>query len=138
MSELPDNIKRIDVLRLEKAIQKPCDCMTYHYLIDSANKLVYCRDCGAIVDPFTALQRIAFHYEHLGDQVQGLLDQRKAIVNWKPWLLVFRNLESEYRGGKMLPCCPDCGKPFYFEKIKAWYNRQLYEKQKERERDNSQ
>lgn len=134
MSELPDNIKRIDVLRLERAKQKPCDCHTYRYSIDNENKLVYCQDCGGIVDPFEALRKIADRKEDFVKQSEYLLKQRKEIVNWKPWLIVFRDLESQYRGGKMLPCCPECGKPFYFEKIRAWYNRKLFEKQRERER----
>jgi hypothetical protein len=138
MSELPDNIKRIDVLRLERAKQKPCDCRTYRYEIDNANKLVYCRDCGAIIDPFTALWNLAWHYEHLGDQVQSLLEQRKQIANWKPWLLVFRELESRYRSKEMLPCCPECHKPFYFERINTWTNRRMEElrNKKESEADN--
>jgi hypothetical protein len=134
MSELPDNIKRIDVLRLEKAKQKPCECHTYHYDIDNANKLVYCRDCGAIVDPFQALWNLAYHYECLGDQVNSLLEQRKEIVNWKPWLLVFRKLESSYRSKENLPCCPECGKPFYFEQIRNWTNRKMEEIRREREK----
>jgi hypothetical protein len=125
--KLPDNIKRIDVLKLEKAKQKSCQCHTYQYSIDNENKLVYCRECGAIVDPFTALWNLTWHYECLGDQVENLLNQRKEIVNWKPWLLVFRELESRYRSKEMLPCCPECRKAFYFEKINMWTNRKLEE-----------
>jgi len=125
LSELPDNIKRIDVLKIEKAIQKPCRCYKYRYLIDVENRLVYCQDCGAIVDPFDAFKNLAYHYEDLGKQVEYLFEQWKQIINYKPWLLVFRDLESQYRSGKMLPRCPECGKAFFFEHIKSWTNRKM-------------
>lgn len=134
MSELPDSIKRIDVLRLEKAMQKPCNCFTHKYLVDSQNRLVYCQDCGAIVDSFEALKNLAWYYQGLGEQVEYLLKQRQDIVNWKPWLIVFRSLESQYRSGKALPCCPECNKPFYFEKINSWTSRELHEKRKAKEK----
>ncbi len=135
MGELPDNIKRIDVLKIEKAKRKLCNCYTHRYIIDNGNKLVYCQDCGAIIDPFEALSGLAFHYEHLGDQVNSLLEQRREIVNYKPWLMTFRSLESQYRGKTMLPCCPSCLKPFFFEEINAWSNRQMEELRRKKEKE---
>jgi hypothetical protein len=135
MSDLPDNIKRFDILKVEYAKKKLCECYgTPHYTIDSVNRLIYCDKCGGIVDSFEALKKIANNYAEFAEQSEYLLKQRKEIVNWKPWLIVFRDLESRYRSKEMLPCCPECRKPFYFEKIKAWYNRKLHEKQVERER----
>lgn len=134
MSDLPDNIKRFDVLKVEYAKEKLCECYTPKYEIDYQNRLVYCRDCGAIIDSFEALFNLCMHYDRVSDQVKNLLEQRKEIVNWKPWLLVFRSLESQYRSKEMLPCCPECGKPFYFEQISSWTNRKMEEKRRERER----
>lgn len=133
MGELPDKIKRIDVLRVEYGKRKLCECRNPEYEIDYKNKLVTCK-CGAIVDPFEALYNIALHYERLGDQVQNLLEQRKQIINYKPWLLTFRELESSYRSGKMLPCCPNCGEGFYFETIRGWTNRKIYDARKAAEK----
>ena len=42
---------------------------------------------------------------------------------------------TDRRGGKMLPMCPNCSEPFYFERVCSWTNRQLYEKRKEREKE---
>jgi hypothetical protein len=127
MSELPDNVKRFDILKVEYARKKLCQCREPHYEIDYRNRLVYCTDCGAIVDPFDVLNYLATHYNRISSQVEGLLEQRKEILNWKPWLLSFRKLESEYRGGKMLPCCPVCNEPFYFERIVSWVDRKMVE-----------
>jgi len=133
MSELPDNIKRFDVLKVERSLEKLCQCYkTPNYTIDSRNRLVYCDDCGAIIDPYEALTKISNHYEEFAEQSKYLLEQRKQIINWKPWLLVFRNLESQYRSKEMLPCCPECRKPFYFEKINTWVSRKMEELRKER------
>ena len=135
MSELPDIIKRFDILKIERSIQKLCQCYgTPHYTVDTSNRLVYCDDCGAIVDPFEALKRIADSKDEYARHTQYMLDQRREIVNYKPWLLVFRNLESHYRSKEMLPCCPNCREPFYFENIDIWHSRKLYERQKEHER----
>lgn len=54
--------KRIDVLRIEYGRRKLCQCSESHYEIDCANRLVYCTNCGAIVDPFDALIRLAQQY----------------------------------------------------------------------------
>lgn len=127
MGDLPDKIKRFDVLRIEYNKKKLCQCFDPHYEIDFQNRLVYCTDCGAIVEPFDVLTHLANHYSRIEEQIKHLLEQRKEIVNYKPWLLALRNLESQYRGGKMLPCCPICQKPFYFEKITCWVDRKLHE-----------
>ncbi len=59
MSELPEKIVRFDAVRIEYGKRKMCQCYSPHYEIDYQNKLVYCLDCGAIVDPLEALMRIA-------------------------------------------------------------------------------
>lgn len=134
MSDLPDNIKRFDILKIEYGKKKLCQCFDPHYEIDMQNRLVYCIDCNAIIDPFEVLCSLARHYSRIENQVNGLLEQRRKIVNYKPWLLVFRDLESRYRSKEMLPCCPECGKPFYFEQINTWTSRKMEELRRERER----
>ena len=134
MSDLPDNIKRFDILKIEYGKKKLCQCLNPHYEIDAQNRLVYCTDCKAIIEPYEVLCSLSRHYSRIESQVEGMLKQRKEIANWKPWLLTFRNLESQYRGGKILPLCPNCTEPFYFEKVNCWTSRQLHEKRMEREK----
>ncbi len=125
MDKLPDNIKRIDILRIEKSMSKLCRCHEPRYELDTANRLVYCQDCGAIVDPFDALSKLAWKYEHLNNQVASLLEQAKEIQNYKPHLRVFKGLEKSYRATKysMVPVCPHCGQGFDFKDINQWRNR---------------
>ncbi len=135
MGELPDNIKRIDILKIEYGKKKLCQCTDWHLEIDYQNKLVYCVDCGAIIDPFEALRMLADKWDRVSEQVDRLLAQRKEIVNYKPWLMTFRNLESQYRSGKMIPCCPSCYKPFLFDEINTWSNRQMEELRRKKEKE---
>lgn len=138
MSELPDNVKRFDILKIEYGKKKLCQCLDPHYEIDIQNRLVSCTDCNAIIDPFEVLCSLSRNYARIESQANGLLEQRKQIVNYKPWLLVFRNLESQYRSKEMLPCCPECKKPFFFEHINMWVNRKMEVLRREREKSTAQ
>jgi hypothetical protein len=126
MNELPDKIQRIDVLRVERGKRKLCDCWEPSYEIDSENRIVICKTCGAIVDPFEALLKIARHYDRLNEETAALLEQRREILNYKPHLLLLREFAEHYGNGRgrnsMVPCCPHCGKPFDLP-ITNWCNR---------------
>lgn len=120
--KLPDNIIEIDVLRIKYNAEKKCKCMERKFTVDYQNKLIYCQ-CGSLVDPFDAMYYLATHYQRLNEQAKSLLEQRRTIANYKPRMVVFKELESRYRGKHaMLPECPRCGKGFRFEEIKGWIN----------------
>ena len=123
MDKLPENIKRIDILKIEYAIEKLCKCRFPKYTIDYQNRLVYCQDCGAIIDPFDALKKLAQHYDRVNEQVRGLLNQAKEIQKYKPHIKVIKSLESSYRSGKMVPNCPHCHKAFDLKDLTGWSNR---------------
>ena len=127
MEKLPDKIKRIDVMRIKYGKRKLCECRNPHYEIDYINRLVTCEDCGAVIEPFEALYEIAKHYKRLEDQVQSLLEQRKEIANYKPHLVVIKNLEKMYRDNNysMVPVCPKCGEAFDLKELVSWRNRKF-------------
>lgn len=116
---LPDKIKRIDVIRVERGAKKMCRCKAPHYQIDAENHLVYCVDCDAIVDPFEALLGIVRHYDRLSDQVNEILEQRRKIINYKPRLMTIKNLEQHYMKS-FVPRCPHCREAFDFTDITEW------------------
>lgn len=125
-SGLPDKIQRIDVLRVEYGKRKLCECLEPVYEIDAQNRIVTCTKCGAIVDPFEALLEIARHYDRLNKGTAALLEQRRQILDYKPHLLLLREFAEHYGNGRgrnsMVPCCPNCGKPFDLP-IREWCNR---------------
>lgn len=132
MEQLPDNIKRIDILRVEYGKRKLCQCRIPHYEIDVQNHFVYCTDCGAIVDPFEALLKIAKVCDRLDSEVEELLEQRREIENYKPHLVVMKELERKYRANhfSMVPCCPHCYEPFDLPELAHWVSRKFLEKEK--------
>lgn len=128
--ELPDKIIELDQVRINRGLEKICKCKNRRFMIDAKNRRVTCQSCGAVIDPYDALYEIGTKDEYRMEQVQRLLEQKKQIMNYKPHLKVFKYLEKRYRRGKykeraMLPCCPECGEPFFFEHITSWFNRQM-------------
>lgn len=125
--KLPEKVIRIDIVKVDYGRKKLCQCKEPHYTIDYVNKIVWCDDCGAIVDPLDALHYLATHYERLVQQTENLLKQRQEIANYKPHLVVIKELERYYRKNKfsMVPCCPRCGEPFDLSEIHSWSNRRF-------------
>ncbi|QDX93172.1 hypothetical protein EEL30_13165 [Brevibacillus laterosporus] len=112
MNQLPGKIVDIDVLRINRNSNKRCQCTEKTFVIDPQNRAINCGRCGAPVDPYEAMYYLATEQEQLRDQVLNLLEQRKQIVNYKPHMLAFRDLERQSRGKKMLPTCPHCHRGF--------------------------
>ena len=96
MSDLPEKIVRFDAVRIEYGKRKMCQCYSPHYEIDYQNKMVYCLDCGAIVDPLEALMRIAKDTKRWDDYTQERLEQRRQIMNYQPRRVVIKKLEKQY------------------------------------------
>lgn len=121
--ELPDQIVEFEALKINRGRKKFCQCLEKKFEIDTQNHIVTCANCGAWVDPFDALVYIGEHYELERHFVQTLWEERKQIVNYKPHLIIIRELERQYRSKSMLPTCPHCGRAFFLEEIKGWQNR---------------
>jgi len=131
MGDLPEKVVRIDILRVNWNSEKICRCHNPHYMLDVANRVVYCDDCKATIDPFEALMKLASGYSHVSDQVEHLLEQRRQIERYRPHLVVIKRLEEMYRGQKMVPTCPECKKPIDLADLPgvAWVNRAFLPKQ---------
>lgn len=126
-NNLPDKVIELEVVRINRNIEKRCVCEDKTFVVDPANHCVNCGHCGALVDPYEAILYLAKHGERLQREIRALLEQRWQIVNYQPHLLVFRELERRYRGKKDLPLCPECNQAFYFEQIVGWVNREWEE-----------
>lgn len=115
MDKLPEKIVRYDVIKVEYAKRKLCQCRIPHYEVDYQNRLVYCADCGAIVDPFEALVKISRNAERWDDYMQQRLEETRLIDSYKPRRVILKKLEAKYcqnekRGRE--PTCPHCGQAF--------------------------
>ncbi|MFA9459101.1 hypothetical protein ACERJO_20460 [Halalkalibacter sp. AB-rgal2] len=123
MDDLPDKIIELDQIRINRGIEKICKCEKRRFVIDTRNRRVNCSSCGSVVDPYEAMYELATNGQELQRQVENLLEQRKQIASYKPWLVVIKRLEKDYRGRKMLPNCPRCHEPFYLEELTSWTGR---------------
>ncbi len=134
MDELPENVVSLEVLRINRNIDKRCKCDKPDYVVDKQNREVCCGKCGSRVDPFDAIYDLARNWERVEEDTKRLLEQRKQIANYKPHMVVFRKLEQHYRGNKdMLPCCPHCDRGFHFEELTHWRDAEFEKKLRERE-----
>ena len=130
--KLPENIVNFTTLKIKYNQQKICQCKEPTYIVDFNNRLVTCSQCGAYTDPFDALVCLANRPERYMRELKALFYQRQEIADYKPHMVVFRNLEQFYRKkkhGRMLPSCPRCNKPFYFEDIDGWVNEGFYKRE---------
>lgn len=118
--DLPDRVIGLDQVRIIRGLEKICKCEKRKFVIDTRNRRVTCNSCGSVVDPYDALYDLSLQDEERTKQVEHLLEQRREIANYKPWLVVIKRLESKYRGHKMLPNCPRCDEPFYLEELVSW------------------
>ena len=124
---LPDNVIPISTLRIIRDKNKKCTCRNRKFYIATQNREITCQECGAIIDPYDAMLDIANHYEQFGKEVDNLLTQRKQILDYKPHLLAMRELEKIYMGGKMLPCCPHCGRGIHAKELLVASTSKQYE-----------
>jgi hypothetical protein len=131
----------IELLRIERNMKKICSCENPLYDVDVNNRAVWCRICGAWIDPFEAILYIARYpekyiedcnkveakYSELVERHNELVVQVNELANKRPRLRLFRSLEQSYQKGKMLPHCPKCDQVFRFEKIVGWTNENYVE-----------
>ncbi|HFL3653918.1 TPA: hypothetical protein ACG3P3_001642 [Clostridioides difficile] len=129
--DLQDNVIEIEVLRINSDNRKICECEERSFIVDTTNKSIHCSQCGTRVEAYEALYELASNCERLNEQVNNILKQKKELSNYKPYLIVIRNLEKKYRGRKMLPRCPICGEGFYLEEITSWINRAFVDKKRQ-------
>lgn len=120
MDKLPDKIIHMDIIRANWNFRKRCTCENRTFVLDPRNREVHCGQCGELVDAFDAMMELCNNYERINEQMDSILKQKKELSKYKPRLEVIKKLEKEYRGKKMLPCCPICNNPFYLEEIRHW------------------
>lgn len=131
-----DNVVTLDVIRIERDKPRKCTCDPYdlHFTVDTVNKEVTC-GCGMVVEPYTAIEYLARHYDRLNDQHKAMNEQRIQWQKEKPHSVLFKSLERDYQRGKMLPCCPRCQQPFDYKEINGHTNAEFYRRWKAKQQN---
>lgn len=123
MDKLPENIVKIEQIRIERGLDKLCQCREKRYTLDTVNRRVTCRTCGAERDPFDCMYEMANDWERIHEEIEVVFAQRKALDKYKPHLRIIKELESKTRAGpnQMHPVCPACDEPFNLNELNRFY-----------------
>lgn len=128
---LPDKVADIEFLRINRNMRKICTCEQKTFEVDVNNRAVWCRKCGAWIDPFDAMVYFAKNLEQYQRDAQYYLNRAKEYYNYKPHLKIMKRLEEGYRqqNYSMFPVCPECKKPFDLANIDTWVNKKYVKKE---------
>lgn len=87
-------------------------CAHKDIVIDPDEGTLECQDCGASIDPFSKLVKIAERQKalqwHRKRERERLGELWRAVRNYRPHLRAAKALEQIWRGGKLAPNCPHC------------------------------
>lgn len=124
-----------DLLRINKGMKKICRCNPPHYELSVENRIIICRDCGAVVDPFEAMLSIAGYHEQLREETKRLKEKAKVYSEEANKELkrmrksrVFREMAESYRKN-MFPRCPKCREYIDPLEITEWTNTECIEQE---------
>lgn len=128
---MPDKEKivSIDVLRINRQRKKICECERPLYELDCQNRLVYCRLCGAIVDAFDALYKVAMHTKEINEDIRRAIENKKILEAYKPYLKEAKRYEKMMKEKDMLPKCPKCNKAFNWNEVTMLVNKYYYKEE---------
>lgn len=96
-------------------------------VVDSKNRIVYCKHCGNIIEPFIALELLAKDWEKIEkneEEIKSRLRRTWEIGRkYRPWKRAMKYIEKEVGNGKARPICPHCHEPFALEEITEFRHR---------------
>lgn len=127
-----DGVISFDLFRVERGREKICKCNPPRLVIDEQNRIVTCECCGATLDGFEALMKLAEHSEKIKEYEKSMLEKANtykelADKEWRRRMKnkVFKDMDAQYQND-MYPYCPKCGEMINPIKIKQWGNKKFY------------
>ena len=72
------DIVRFDLVKINRGREKLCQCTAPCFEVDEENRIVSCKICGAILDPFEALIKLAERPERLEETQRRMLEKIKT------------------------------------------------------------
>lgn len=132
---MENKVVDIDFLRLNYSRNKFCKCYdTFprkkpQFEIDIKNRIVECRYCHIMVDPFEALVILAKKYEQINESIEEAERYKQELITYKPYLKEARRYEAMMREKDMLPVCPNCSQAFEWNSITKMTNKRFLKKE---------
>jgi len=117
LSKILDCDKVVSFAHEARKRGKPCGCYHQSFVIHEDHGSVECKECGEAVSAFHALCAIAKSETQFRRQWAALRHRYDEMTAYKPWLLAVRKLERIWRGKRMLPRCPQCGRGLEAEEL---------------------
>ena len=107
--------------------ERVCKCYDLYYdakypafEFDKVKREMYCRHCGALVDPFFAMEMMAKYWERIEQWEQEKRREIDEMQSYKPWRKAMKSIEQHIgRKGEMLPNCPHCKRGFRLEEVSS-------------------
>ena len=128
-----DKVISFELLRVERGREKICKCNPPRLVIDEQNRIVTCKSCGATLDGFEALMKLANHLDKIHEYETAMLERtnahkKLADKDWKRYRMnrVFKEMDEKYHGG-LYPYCPKCEQMIDPVKITHWGSKKYYE-----------
>lgn len=91
-----DRVVTLDMLRVVRGAHKLCYCRKPRsFLVDEAG--VYCKACGAPVDPHAAIWELAQNHERLAAEAEKLRALKRDLETWHPQRAAVKRMEHEIR-----------------------------------------
>jgi len=132
--EEKNKVLSFTLFKIEKGREKICSCNPPHYIIDTANRIIVCDDCGAVIEPFEALLNVAEYtkeYEEYQKKALKKINSYREMANEELRRRfrnkAFKDMDAQYKSG-MLPHCPKCGEIFEPTEITRWTSAKYYQK----------
>jgi hypothetical protein len=117
LSKILDCEKVVSFAHEARKRGKSCGCLHQRFVIDEQHGTVECAECGDVVSAFHAMCEIAKDERDFRRQWASLKATYNEMLAYKPWLVAVRKLERIWRGKRMLPCCPQCGRGLEAEEL---------------------
>lgn len=134
-----NNILSFSLFKVEKGREKICRCNPPHFEIDTNNRIVVCKDCGATIEPFEALIRICEYNDELEEYQKKAFEKAKTYAQWadnegrrRMKNKAFKDMDAQYQNG-LYPYCPKCKEMFDPIDLNRWGSKNFYEKKEDSE-----
>lgn len=91
-----DGIISFDLFRIESGREKICKCNPPRLVIDEQNRIVTCECCGATLDGFEALMKMANYIDKIQEYEKFVLDRANAYKELadKEWRRRMKNKKT--------------------------------------------
>lgn len=136
MDELPNKVTDIDVIRIMAGEGKKCYCLAPRLLLKRDTRTVYCQQCGAQMDAFAALEKLANRWQFVHAQVEQLLDERRKLLDWHPHRVAVKAIHdalTHKASQNLIPVCPHCHEGIeYAELTREWIDREFARQRRDR------